>query len=178
MATHEASKPIRYYLHERTFIDPRDPKNASKKRRGYQAIAANRGRISFRDFCARLSRGTSFTQQEFEATINYAIEMAREFVANGDIVEFGDLGALIPTFKSKSVAKIEEFNTTTHITHPRVRLSASRKFFDLRSFPGISFQRVEAPTLKAKKKAAKSTPAPTKPQAGGEGSSGDGHLGI
>lgn len=178
MATHEASKPIRYYLHERTFIDPRDPKNESKKRRGYQAIAANRGRISFRDFCARLSRGTSFTQQEFEATINYAIEMAREFVANGDIVEFGDLGALIPTFKSKSVAKLEEFNTTTHISYPRVRLSASRKFFDLRSFPGISFQRIDPPSPKPKKNSAKRTPAPAKPETGASGTSGDGHLGI
>lgn len=186
MATIAASKPIRFYVLEKTFVDPRDPKNASKRRKAYQAIVATRGRISFRDFCGRLSRGTTFTQQEIEAVINYATEMAREFVANGDIVEFGDLGALIPTFKSKASAKAEDFDVFTHISYPRVRLSASRKFFDLRTFPGVSFQRIEPPTLKGKgKKGKKDAGAGTSPKEkegkgpqSGAGGSEDNHLGI
>lgn len=182
MATSEASKPIRYYLRERDFVDPRDPKNASKRHKGFQAIPASRGRIGFRDFCGRLSRGTTFTQQEIEAVINYATEMAREFVANGDIVDFGDLGTLIPTFKSKASKKLEDFNALTHITQPKVHFTPSRKFFDLRSYPGVSFQRVEAPTPRKRGARKASTTKTTKPKGEGGGtgapSAGDGHLGI
>ena len=51
--------------------------------------------------------------------------------------------------------------------------------FDLRTYPGVSFQRMDAPTpqSKGKKKLAPKTP---KSNEGGSGdsSSGDGHLGI
>lgn len=179
MATQEASKPIRYYLKARKQNDPKNPKDKSKQRTVYQAIPTARGRIDFRDFCARVARSTTFNQQEVEAVINYATEIARELVANGDIVQFGDLGTLTPTFVSKVAPTEEAFNAALNITQPKVRFAPSRKFFDLRAYPGVHFDRVEAPTSKPKAKkpvtpASGSTPAP-----GGTGNpSGDGHLGI
>ena len=51
---------------------------------------------------------------------------------NGDIVEYGDLGTLTPSFQSKLAEKGKtEFNPNIHITKPVVRLSSSRKYFTL-----------------------------------------------
>ena len=36
---------------------------------------------------------------------DYATEIAKDIVANGDIVDFGDLGSLMPSFKSMTVEK-------------------------------------------------------------------------
>lgn len=177
MATQEASKPIRYYLKARKQIDPKNPKDKSKQRTVYQAVPTARGRIDFRDFCARVARSTTFNQQEVEAVINYATEIARELVANGDIVQFGDLGTLTPTFVSKVAPTEEAFNAALNITQPKVRFAPSRKFFDLRAYPGVHFDRVASPEKKTKKKPAPATPSA--PASGGTGNpSGDGHLGI
>lgn len=175
----KASNPIRFYLLERHIVDPRDPKNKEKQRKVFQARTASRGRVKFRDFCGRVARGASFTQQEVEAVINYATEIAREIVANGDIVEFGDLGTMSPSFVGKVVTKVEDFNVMTHITRPKVCFRPSRDFFDLRTYPGVSFQRIDAPTPQSK---GKKKPAPKTPKSNeggsGDSSSGDGHLGI
>ena len=175
----KASNPIRFYLLERHIVDPRDPKNKEKQRKVFQARIASRGRVKFRDFCGRVARGASFTQQEVEAVINYATEIAREIVANGDIVEFGDLGTMSPSFVSKVVTQIEDFNVLKHISRPKVCFRPSRDFFDLRTYPGVSFQRMDASTPQRK---GRKTPAPKtpKPKDGGSGdaASGDGPHGI
>lgn len=182
MSTQIASNPIRFYLKERVLVDPRNPQDTSKRRNVFQAQVASRGRVKFRDFCSRVARGASFTQQEVEAVINYATEIAREIVANGSIVEFGDLGTLSPSFVGKVAVKAEEFSVITHIARPKVCFRASRDYFDLRTYPGVSFQRITAPVRKAKAK----KPASPKPQAPTESqpttpapsSGSDGHLGI
>ena len=51
-----------------------------------------------------MAKSTTFNRQEVEAVLNYATEIAR------DIVEFGDLGTLSPSFKSKVVPVGEVFN--------------------------------------------------------------------
>ena len=98
--------------------------------------------------------------------------MAREVVANGDIVAFGRLGTLSPSFKSKVVPVGSEFNANVHITEPRVNLRPNTTYFRLRP-EEVSYERMEAKP-KAKKKKDKpegsgSTPAP---------GNGDGHVGI
>ena len=72
-----------------------------------------------------MAKSTTFNRQEVEAVLNYATEIAR------DIVEFGDLGTLSPSFKSKVVPVGEVFNVQKHIEKPVVRLSPSRKCFTL-----------------------------------------------
>ncbi|WP_455075963.1 hypothetical protein [Porphyromonas catoniae] len=94
-------------------------------------------------------------------------------IANGDMVEFGRLGKLKPSFKSKVVPKGEEFNANTHITEARVILRPNSEYFRL---DDVSFARVTPRTKK---------PKTSTPDAGGGTSenhpsnpSGDGHLGI
>lgn len=95
------------------------------------AQPTGRHRVSFRSFCERVAKSTSFNRQEVEAVLNYATEIARDIVANGDIVEFGDLGTLKPSFKSKAVPKGEVFSVQKHIEKPIVRLNPSKKYFTL-----------------------------------------------
>ena len=98
-----------------------------------------------------------------EAVLNYATEIARDIVANGDIVEFGDLGTLSPSFKSKIVPQGEVFNVQKHIEKPVVRLSPSKKYFTLTD---VTYEQTVA---KPKKGSKKPTPQPNE----GGGSSGD-----
>lgn len=104
------------------------------------AHPTGRMRIDFRSFCDRVAKSTTFNRQEVEAVLNYAIEIARDIVANGDIVEFGDLGTLKPSFKSKAVEKGTPFNANIHIEKPVVLLSPSQKYFTLND---VTYERVQ-----------------------------------
>ena len=73
----------------------------------------------------------TFNPQEVAAVLNLATETARDIVANGDIVDFGDLGTLKPSFKSKAVEVGTPFRAQVHIEKPVVRLVASTKYFTL-----------------------------------------------
>ena len=117
------------------------------------AQPTGRHRVSFRNFCERVAKSTTFNRQEVEAVLNYATEIARDIVANGDIVEFGDLGTLKPSFKRKSVPKGEVFNVQKHIEKPVVRLSPSKKYFALTN---VSYEQ----TMTKPKKGTKPSPKP------------------
>ncbi len=136
------NRPIQYVLHEQEAT-----LGKLKGKTIIQARATNRERISHRNFCEEVARATTFTGAEVEAVLRLASEIAKKHVENGDIVDFGDIGTLKPTFKSKQIEKgKEDFNANVHILKPMVRLSPSRKYFELR---GVSFERVE-PRKKAK----------------------------
>ena len=105
-----ANKPIQFFL--------REQKLNIGKQAGKTVIVARptgRHRVDFRNFCERIAKSTTFNAQEVAAVLNLASETAREIVANGDIVEFGDMGTLKPSFKSTAVAKDEKFNAVKHI---------------------------------------------------------------
>lgn len=154
-----ANRPLAYTLTER--------KATIGKMAGKTVIQANptgRRRVDHRSFCDEVTHATTFTGAEVEAVLRLAAEIAKKHMENGDIVEFGDIGTLTPSFQSKLVEKgKEEFNANVHITKPVVRLSPSRKYFTLQ---GVSYERVEAPV----KKAAKTT---TTPSSGGSESGGE-----
>ena len=112
---------------------------------------------------------TTFNYMEVASVLNLAADMARKLVANGDMVEFGRLGKLKPSFKSKVVPKGQEFNASLHITEARVLLRPNSEYFRL---DDVSFERVTPRVKKAKK---------ATPKTGGGSSdnhSGDGHVGI
>ncbi len=116
-----------------------------------QAQPTGRKRVSHRNFCEEVARATTFTGAEVEAVLRLAAEIAKRHVENGNIVEFGDIGTLTPSFKSKQIEKgTEEFNANEHILKPVVRLSPSKRYFELR---GVSFERVEPQPKKPKKDA-------------------------
>ena len=93
-----ANKPLQFVLMERKMnVSPQAGKIVQVAHR------TGRRRVDFRSFCERVAKSTTFNRQEVEAVLNYATEIARDIVANGDIVEFGDLGTLSPSFKSKIV---------------------------------------------------------------------------
>ena len=140
-----ANRPLAYTLTER--------KATIGKMAGkivLQARPTGRKRIDHRNFCDEVARATTFTGAEVEAVLRLAAEIAKRYVENGDIVEYGDIGTLAPSFQSKIVEKGKtKFNPNTHITKPVVRLSPSKKYFTLTN---VSYERVEVPTKKPKKK--------------------------
>ncbi len=136
--------PLQYVLYEREAV-----LGKLKGKTVIQAQPTGRKRVSHRNFCEEVARATTFTGAEVEAVLRLAAEIAKRHVENGNIVEFGDIGTLKPSFKSKQIEKgVEEFNANVHIVKPVVRLSPSKEYFELR---GVSFERVE-PQPKKKKK--------------------------
>ena len=138
-----ANKPLQFVLMERKMnVGPHAGKIVQV------AHPTGRHRVDFRNFCDRVAKSTTFNRQEVQAVLNYATEIAKDIVSNGDIVEFGDLGTLNPSFKSKVVPKGETFNVQKHIEKPVVRLSPSRKYFTLTD---VSYEQTTAKSKKGKK---------------------------
>ena len=61
---------------------------------------------------------------------------------NGDIVEFGEIGTLKPSFKSRAVPKGQKFLANVHIEKPMVRLVPSKKYFTLTD---VTYELIEKP---------------------------------
>jgi len=119
-----------------------------------QARPTGRKRVDHRSFCDEVAHATTFTGAEVEAVLRLAAEFAKRHVENGDIVDFGDIGTLNPSFQSKLVEKgKEKFNPNVHITKPIVHLAPSKKYFTL---TGVSYEHVTV-TDKASKKPAEKT---------------------
>ena len=136
-----ANRPLAYTLSER-----KATVNTLAGKTVIQANPTGRKRVDHRTFCEEVARATTFTGVEVEAVLRLAAEMARKHVENGDIVDFGDIGTLRPSFRSKLVEKGKEaFNAAVHITKPVVKLMPSRRYFTL---TGVTYERVEAPAKK------------------------------
>ena len=141
------NKPIGYTLGERKVgVGP------NKGKVVIQATPSGRHRVSFERFWEMVARDTTLNYMEVQSVLNLAADMAREVVANGDIVDFGRLGTLSPSFKSKVVPTGTEFNANVHITEPRVNLRPNSTYFRLRP-DEVSYERMLAkPTAKDKAK--------------------------
>ena len=132
-----ANRPLAYTLSER-----KATVNTLAGKTVIQANPTGRKRVDHRTFCEEVARATTFTGVEVEAVLRLAAEVARKHVENGDIVDFGDIGTLRPSFRSKLVEKGKEaFNAAVHITKPVVKLMPSRRYFTL---TGVTYERVEA----------------------------------
>ena len=139
-----AKKPLAYVLYEHIAGT-----GSLKGKTVIQARATGRHRISHRDFCEAVARATTFTGAEVEAVLRLSAQVAKTYVENGDIVDFGDLGSLRPSFQSKLVEKgVDTFDAHKHIVRPRVSLVPSRTYFALQ---GVNYERVTAPAQKEKK---------------------------
>lgn len=138
-----ANKPLQFVL---TTVKMSVGKNASKTVQIAKPTEIHR--VDFRSFCERVAKSITFNRHEVEAVLNYATEIARDIVANGDIVEFCDLGTLKPSFKSRSVPQDEVFNVQKHIEKPVVRLSPSKKYFTLTD---VSYEQTTAKPKKGTK---------------------------
>ena len=130
-----AGKSLSYVLVERKL-------NVGPKGKQIMQIAqpTKRRRVDFESFCAQVARATTFTRQEVAAVLSYSAEIARDLVASGDIVEYGDLGTLKPSFKSKAVPNV-------HIEKAMVKLSPSPKYFTLND---VSYEQVSKSKKKSK----------------------------
>lgn len=149
-----ANRPLNYEL-----VEQKASLGALKGKIVLVARPTGRKRIAHRDFCEEVARATTFTGAEVEAVLRLAAEMAKKHVENGDIVDFGDLGTLTPSFQSVLVEKgAEEFNANKHIKKPKVALRPNARYFRL---DGVSYERVAAPVQKEKKeKKGKTTVTP------------------
>ena len=74
-----ANKPLQFVVVERKL-------NVGKNAGKLVQIAKPTGhhRVDFRNFCERVAKPTTFNRQEVEAVLNYATEIAKDIVANGD----------------------------------------------------------------------------------------------
>lgn len=153
-----ADKPIQFTLTERNVLG-----KDGKRTKMVVAVPTGRKRVSFRSFCERVAKSTTFNTQEVAAILNYATEIAKDIVSEGDIVEFGDLGTLSPTFKSKAVPVGEKFRAQEHIIEPAVRLIPSKRYFTIEN---ASYEQVKPDEDKGKKDT-------TKPEKPSEGSGSD-----
>ncbi|MDO4691376.1 MAG: DNA-binding protein [Porphyromonadaceae bacterium] len=151
------NKPLGYTLGERKVgIGP------NKGNIVIQATPSGRHRVSFERFCELVAKDTTLNYMEVQSVLNLAADMARDIVANGDIVDFGRLGTLSPSFKSKVVPQGTEFNANIHITEPRVNLRPNPTYFRLRP-EEVSYERM-APRVKKEKK---DQPQDSNPPSGG-----------
>ena len=169
MTMSKKNKPIGYTLGERKVgVGP------NKGKVVIQATPSGRHRVSFERFCEMVARDTTLNYMEVQSVLNLAADMAREVVANGDIVDFGRLETLSPSFKSKVVPTGTEFNANVHITEPCVNLRPNSTYFRLRP-DEVSYERMLAkPTAKDKAKKPKGEGgASTSPGASGGGSNSD-----
>lgn len=157
--------PIQYTLSEqKATVGPLKGKSV------YIARPTGRKRISFRNVTEEVARHTTFAPEEVQAVINLFTKVAKTHVENGNIVEIGDLGTLTPSFKSQQVEKTERgeeaFNPNVHIVKPVVKLSPSRKYFELR---GVSYERTYAKQVKINPTADHQPPTTPKPSSEGGG---------
>lgn len=131
-------KTIQYVLVERPLMTKRGERQTMQVAR-----ATGRRRVNFRTFCERVGKSTSFTWQEVGAILNFATEVAKDIVSEGDIVEFGDLGTLRPSFKSKAIPKGETFRVQEHILSSKVSFMPNRKYFalDVTSYEQVKTQK-------------------------------------
>ena len=95
-----ANRPIAYTLKER-----KGTVGNLKGKIVVQAHPTGRKRVDHRSFCDEVAHATTFTGAEVEAVLRLAAEIAKKHVENGDIVDFGDIGTLTPSFQSKLVEK-------------------------------------------------------------------------
>ena len=108
---------------------------------------------------------------EVASILNLSADMARGLVAGGETVEYGRLGSLCPSLRSKAVVKEVDFNATTHILGARVLLRPNKSFFKLND---VTFERIE-PRPQSKKKGKKKDSTTQPPN---QGSEGGGHVGA
>ena len=152
-----ANRPLAYVLSER--------KANLGKMAGkivIQARPTGRKRVDHRSFCDEVAHATTFTGAEVEAVLRLAAEIAKRHVENGDIVDFGDIGTLSPSFQSKLVEKgKEKFNPNVHITKPIVHLAPSKKYFTL---TGVSYEHVTVTDKASKKPAEKHSQSGPEPE--------------
>ena len=95
-----ANKPLQYVLVGRKLnVGPQAGKTVQ------MAQPTGRHRVDFQSSCERVAKSTTFNRQEVQAVLSYATEIARDIVGNGDIVEFGEIGTLKPSFKSRAVPR-------------------------------------------------------------------------
>ena len=91
------NKPIGYTLGQRKVgIGP------NKGKVVIQATPSGRHRMSFERFCELVAKDTTLNYMEVQSVLNLAADMAREVVANGDIVDFGRLGMLSLRSRARS----------------------------------------------------------------------------
>lgn len=131
-----------------------------KGKKVFIATPTDRRRISHRSFCEEVARATTFTGAEVEAVLRLAAETAKKHVESGETVDFGDIGSLTPSFKSKAVEKAADFNAQKHITRPVVKLRPSKRYFTLTD---VSYERVEPRPSEKKKKKGGGSESPSGP---------------
>ena len=111
------------------------------------ARLTGRYHVDFERFCELVAYNTTLNYMEVQSVLNLAADTARDLVSEGAIVDYGRLGHLMPSFKSRVVELEEKFNPTIHIEEVKVLLRPSKRYFTLED---IHFRRAPQKTKKTK----------------------------
>lgn len=129
-----AEKALNYTLHQR--------KAVAGKFKGQMvqvALPSGRNRVNFRHFCERVAKATTFTHHEVAAVLNYATEIAKDIVSQGDMVEFGDLGVLNPVLRVYLCRWGRNSSPRSIFLKPVVKLQPSKEYFTLTN---VDYERI------------------------------------
>ena len=101
MIMSKKNKPIGYTLGQRKVgVGP------NKGKVVIQATPSGSHRVSFERFCEMVARDTTLNYMEVQSVLNLAADMAREVVANGDILDFGLSGRFRLRSRARSCPQV------------------------------------------------------------------------
>ena len=134
--------PIEYSLVERGL-----PGNATSPKKWY-ANARARGATNERGMAEKISRGTALSTPDVKAAIEALLQEIPRELADGQIVQLGDLGSFRVTLQSEGTDTKEEF-TKERIRKVKVNFMPSRQFENLLNEAVL--RRVEGTTPSARR---------------------------
>ncbi|WP_025001986.1 HU family DNA-binding protein [Prevotella dentasini] len=109
-----------------------------------------RQHVSFDSLCELMAEDSTVGQAEIAAVFYKFRTVLNRLCSQGSIVDAGPLGTFRPSFKSKAVAKEEDFRASTHITKTHVLFTPTAKF---RQLHDVEFFRVDPQAKSRGKKA-------------------------
>lgn len=141
--------PIEYTLVQRGV-----PGDAKSPKKWYANVRA-RGATTERGMAEKIGRSTSLSSSDIKAAIEALLQEIPRELADGQIVQLGDLGSFRVTLQSEGTATPEEF-TAARVRKVKVNFVPSALFEQLLS--GAVLRRVEAAVPAVRKAPRKAAP--------------------
>lgn len=118
---------LKFRLIERTM---KIGKNAGKKLVYAQQVTG--GKLSFEKLCDIIADGSTVSSADVKAVFDRLQRVFERYLADGYIIDCGELGSFRPSFGSKGVEQVTDFKQLKHLRKARVRYLPPRRFEALR----------------------------------------------
>lgn len=115
----------------------------------YTARICDCKKVSFNELIHRTAQKSTAAPYDIEAVYLIALQEIKKILASGRAVQFGFMGTIYPTIKSKASDTEEEFDAQKNILGAEAKMKLNQEYV---SFENVTLQRVDASKLKRKKK--------------------------